>query len=514
MVYEWHHLSSAASIQSIPDLNWHIEGTGDFNSDGNTDLVWRNYATGDNAAWLMNGTTLSSAASIQSISDLNWRIGSTGDFNSDGNTDLVWRNYATGVNAVWLMNGTTLSSAQSIQTAPDLNWRLVGTGNFSGGGGGELTQGTLPQIELEGTGFEEIAGLSAEFLPYVGYGFNLSTTSDFDLAVGVSDNIYVRLFRDANNNNFADSGEQIAISNRSGSLPESINLRALSPGHYIVQLDIVDPTFSTSPSYQVFLNSTPANNGSASKFIAEEADLGNLSNIPITYSGFVGANDSSDFYSFNLTNTSNELNLTLTGLSGDADVRLIRDGGYEENDNGDVIARPNVVEDGEIIARSQRYGSTPEAINLESLSAGTYYVQVYQYSGESNYTLNLSSSPTISGNPSSFIAAEFDLGNLRNKPISTLGSVGANNTSDFYRFNLLTDSTLNLELTTLSADADVRLIRDANNNGIVDDNELIASSVMIGSTSESITQSLSAGTYFAQVYQYSGDTNYTLNISA
>jgi len=33
-------------------------------------------------------------------------MGGTGDYNADNQTDILWRNGASGENAVWLMNGT------------------------------------------------------------------------------------------------------------------------------------------------------------------------------------------------------------------------------------------------------------------------------------------------------------------------------------------------------------------------------------------------------------------------
>ena len=43
-------------LPRIP-AGWHIAGTGDFNGDGNTDLVFENAATGQRSIWLLkNGT--------------------------------------------------------------------------------------------------------------------------------------------------------------------------------------------------------------------------------------------------------------------------------------------------------------------------------------------------------------------------------------------------------------------------------------------------------------------------
>ena len=75
-----------------------------------------------------------------------------------------------------------------------------------------------------------------------------------------------------------------------------------------------------------------------------------------------------------------------------------------------------------------------------------------------------------------------------------------------------------MSLTGLSNDADIRLIQDANWNQIVDLGEIIASSDGIGVSDESLSKvldnfELANYDYFFQVYQYSGDTSYDLNMT-
>jgi hypothetical protein len=125
-----------ASLPSVGDLNWQIVGTGDFNGDGQVDILWRyNGSGGANAFWYMNGTTLTGAANLPSVSDLNWQIVGTGDFNGDGQVDILWRNNGiSGANAVWYMNGPTLTGAASLPSVSDVNWQIVGTGDFNGDG--------------------------------------------------------------------------------------------------------------------------------------------------------------------------------------------------------------------------------------------------------------------------------------------------------------------------------------------------------------------------------------------
>ncbi len=91
--------------------------------------------------------------------------------------------------------------------------------------------------------------------------------------------------------------------------------------------------------------------------------------------------------------------------------------------------------------------------------------------------------------------------------------VGSSATDNYYRFTLATTSDLSLSLSNLSADADLQLIRDANGNGVVDPNEVIASSARPRTEAEAIATGLVPGTYYVHVYQYSGDTTYTLSLS-
>jgi len=123
-----------AALRTLPDVNWVFVGTGDLNGDGRTDILWRNYATGQNLVWYMNGITWIGEASLTTVTDLNWRIVGTGDFNGDGKVDLLWRNTATGQNRVWYMDGITQIGEAFLTTITDQNWKIMGTGDFNGDG--------------------------------------------------------------------------------------------------------------------------------------------------------------------------------------------------------------------------------------------------------------------------------------------------------------------------------------------------------------------------------------------
>jgi hypothetical protein len=129
-------LPESGPVQAATDTNWTVVGTDDFDADGRCDILWRNQVDGKNAIWLMDGTTvLSGSGYLQKVGDTNWAVVGTGDFNGDGRSDILWRDQITGKNAMWLMDGTTmLPESDSLQKVADTNWTVAGTGDFDGDG--------------------------------------------------------------------------------------------------------------------------------------------------------------------------------------------------------------------------------------------------------------------------------------------------------------------------------------------------------------------------------------------
>ena len=123
-------------LPTVGDPNWHISGTGDFNKDGNIDLLWRNYQTGENHVWMMNGTSYVESVSLLTVKDPNWKIVGTGDFDRDGNIDIVWRN--GNANSIWMMDGTERREYININSTDDPDWKIVGTGDFDRDGNIDL----------------------------------------------------------------------------------------------------------------------------------------------------------------------------------------------------------------------------------------------------------------------------------------------------------------------------------------------------------------------------------------
>ncbi len=216
--------------------------------------------------------------------------------------------------------------------------------------------------------------------------------------------------------------------------------------------------------------------------------LNNAKNITLSsttsiYKDWVGSTDTNDYYRFSLANTAN-LNLSLTGLSANADIQLL-------DSNGSVLTL------------STNAGSTAENITTQ-LATGTYYLRVFPASGSTNYDLAVSATSILDN-------AGNTLSNAKNITVNSTPSsyqdwVGFADTNDYYRFSLTNTTNLSLSLTGLSANADIQLL-DINGS-------LVASSTNTGITPESITAQLAIGTYFINVLPNLSSTNYNLTVSA
>jgi len=158
-------MASRRSVQSgrrYPGPAWHVIGSGDFNGDGKSDILWQ-HDSGQVSIWLMDGLTPLGAASLERIpthrgtsgarrlqwrrqSDIlwqpkwpgvdladgqlhaarrksgwkqsrpAWQVKGVGDFNGDGMADILWQN-TNGQVSIWTMNDSLRwaagSSAQS-----------------------------------------------------------------------------------------------------------------------------------------------------------------------------------------------------------------------------------------------------------------------------------------------------------------------------------------------------------------------------------------------------------------
>ena len=115
---------------------------GDFTGDGAADILFRNSSTGETYLWGMNGANVVSGAPTSTQVGSNWQIEGVGDFNGDGQTDLLWvydntSNAAdplNGVSYISLQNGPNATSGSGVVEQLSTNWQVAGIGDFTGDG--------------------------------------------------------------------------------------------------------------------------------------------------------------------------------------------------------------------------------------------------------------------------------------------------------------------------------------------------------------------------------------------
>ena len=286
------------------------------------------------------------------------------------------------------------------------------------------------------------------------------------------------------------SGIELGRSELGGTESDTI-VRLLHPGTYYVRVDGYDTgTIDYNLRYRRE-GGLPA---------ASLVDLGDLTNLESarSSSGTVDQTDNDkDYFRFTLTDQS-VMGLVLNGLSADADLYLLNFSHQE-------------------IANSQR-GDTDDESIIHVLGPGTYYVRVDAYAaGTIDYNLLYTRSrPTtpehgvVAPDEAESHEPEVDLGDLTGQVSAQESSGTASGTVDdqYFRFTLTGPSRIRLELTDLSADADLYLL------GVSDVETQLANSELGGTADESIVRWLGAGTYHVRIIPFdSGTIDYTLGSS-
>ncbi|WP_460560113.1 M4 family metallopeptidase [Ferruginibacter profundus] len=159
-------------------------------------------------------------------------------------------------------------------------------------------------------------------------------------------------------------------------------------------------------------------------------------------------------------------------------------------------------------------GSTAtETVSLTSQAAGTYYIKVIGYNGANSatcYTIKATATVATSCQSALDVSTNGTISGAAVIPFNTnvTGLISPSGDNDYYKFVITNGGTATITLTTLPADYDLTVVNSAGTQLAISQNG--------GTTSETISRTYTAGTYYARVFGYNNANNastcYTLKV--
>lgn len=148
-----------------------------------------------------------------------------------------------------------------------------------------------------------------------------------------------------------------------------------------------------------------------------------------------------------------------------------------------------------------------ETVTLNNQAAGTYYIRIIGYNGANSatcYTIKATATTVTSCQSAYDVSTNGTISGAATIPFNTniTGLISPSGDNDYYKFVITTGGTATVTLTTLPGDYDLTVVNSAGTQLAISQNG--------GSTSETITRTYTAGTYYARVYGYNGANSATV----
>jgi hypothetical protein len=127
-----------ATTNVTTPAGWNVVSSGDFNGDGKSDILWQDLASANHDVQisLMDGANTTASATLTGPGAGFTAIG-TGDFNGDGKSDILFSD-AAGNALVWTMDGTEQTGSAGFAKPAGNGWTLRGATDFDRDGTSDL----------------------------------------------------------------------------------------------------------------------------------------------------------------------------------------------------------------------------------------------------------------------------------------------------------------------------------------------------------------------------------------
>jgi hypothetical protein len=122
-------------FQTVPDTPIQV-ASGDFSDDNGDDILWADLANGALIAWDLNnnGELVDDHYLATGVNFAQYQVLGTGDFDNDGDDDLLWADLANKLLIGWEMENFAKVSEHQIFSNVNYDlYEVVGVGEFNGG---------------------------------------------------------------------------------------------------------------------------------------------------------------------------------------------------------------------------------------------------------------------------------------------------------------------------------------------------------------------------------------------
>jgi len=113
-------------VAQVPFAGYKVVGAGDFNGNGQRDLVFQNATSGQVVLWYMNGNVFQSGVSVPYVPGSQWQVKNVADFDGDDKPDIAFQNKTTGQIVLWYMNLATVTGGGQTTLTPLSDYKLAG----------------------------------------------------------------------------------------------------------------------------------------------------------------------------------------------------------------------------------------------------------------------------------------------------------------------------------------------------------------------------------------------------